>query len=52
MVYLFFTVDCTVVYVGITNDSLKKVLIETYENIIPRNLLKDSQLTASRLSTF
>ena len=47
-----FTVDDTVVYVGMTNDSLKKVMIGTYGNIIPRKLHKDGQLTACRLSAF
>lgn len=47
-----FTVDGTVVYVGMTNDSLKKVMIGTYGNIIPRKLHKDGQLTACRLSAF
>ena len=45
-----FTVDGTVVYVGMTNDSLKKVMMGTYGNIIPRKLHKDGQLTACRLS--
>ena len=47
-----FTVDCTVVYVGMTNDSLKKVMMGTYGNIVPRKLHKDGQLTACRLSAF
>lgn len=47
-----FTVDGTVVYVGMTNDSLKKVIMRTYGNIIPRKLHKDGQLTACRLSAF
>ena len=47
-----FTVDGTVVYVGMTNDSLKKVIIGTYGNIIPRKLHKDGQLTACKLSAF
>lgn len=47
-----FTVDGTVVYVGMTNDSLKKVMMGTYGNIIPRKLHKDGQLTACRLSAF
>lgn len=47
-----FTVDGTVVYVGMTNDSLKKVMMRTYGNIIPRKLHKDGQLTACRLSAF
>ncbi len=47
-----FTVDNTVVYVGMTNDSLKKVMMGTYGSIIPRNLHKDGQLTACRLSAF
>ena len=47
-----FTVDGTVVYVGMTNDSLKKVMMGTYENIIPRKLHKDGQITACRLSAF
>lgn len=47
-----FTVDGTVVYVGMTNDSLKKVMMGTYGNIIPRKLHKDGQLTACRLSVF
>lgn len=48
---VFFTVDDSIVYVGMTNDSLKKVMMGTYGNIIPRNLHKDGQLTACRLST-
>ena len=47
-----FTVDGTVVYVGMTNDSLKKVMMRTYGKIIPRKLHKDGQLTACRLSAF
>ena len=47
-----FTVDETIVYVGMTNDSLKKVIMGTYGNIIPRKLHKDGQLTACRLSAF
>ena len=47
-----FTIDGTVVYVGMTNDSLKKVIMGTYGNIIPRKLHKDGQLTACRLSAF
>ena len=47
-----FTVDSTAVYVGMTNDSLKKVMLGTYGNIIPRKLHKDGQLTACRLSAF
>ena len=47
-----FTVNGTVVYVGMTNDSLKNVIIGTYGNIIPRKLHKDGQLTACRLSAF
>lgn len=47
-----FTVDGTVVYIGMTNDSLKKVMMGTYGNIIPRKLHKDGQLTACRLSAF
>ena len=47
-----FTVDSTVVYVGITNDSLKKVMGGTYGSIIPRKLHADGQLTACRLSAF
>ncbi|SJZ43270.1 hypothetical protein SAMN02745152_00212 [Treponema berlinense] len=47
-----FTVDGSVVYVGMTNDSLKKVMMGTYGNIIPRKLHKDGQLTACRLSAF
>ena len=47
-----FTVDGTVVYVGMTNDSLKKVIMRTYGIIIPRKLHKDGQLTACRLSAF
>ena len=47
-----FTVDCIIVYVGMTNDSLKKVIMGTYGNISPRKLHKDGQLTACRLSAF
>lgn len=47
-----FTVDGSIVYVGMTNDSLKKVMMGTYGNIIPRKLHKDGQLTACRLSAF
>ena len=47
-----FTVYGTIVYVGMTNDSLKKVIMRTYGNIIPRKLHKDGQLTACRLSAF
>lgn len=47
-----FSVDDTIVYVGMTNDSLKKVMMRTYGNIIPRKLHKDGQLTACRLSAF
>ena len=47
-----FTVDDTIVYVGMTNDSLNKVMMGTYGNIIPRKLHKDGQLTACRLSAF
>ena len=47
-----FSVNGTVVYVGMTNDSLKKVIMRTYGNIIPRKLHKDGQLTACRLSAF
>lgn len=47
-----FTVDGMVVYVGMTNDSLKKVIMGTYGNITPRNLHKDGQLTACRLNAF
>lgn len=47
-----FIVDGTVVYVGMTNDSLKKVIMGTYGNIIPRKLHKDGQLTACRLNAF
>lgn len=47
-----FTVDNTVVYVGMTNDSLEKVMMGTYGSIIPRKLHKDGQLTACRLSAF
>ena len=47
-----FTVDDSIVYVGMTNDSLKKVMMGTYGNIIPRKLHKDGQLTACRLSAF
>ena len=47
-----FTIDNSIVYVGMTNDSLKKVMMGTYGNIIPRNLHKDGQLTACRLSAF
>ena len=47
-----FTVDGNIVYVGITNDSLKKVIMRTYGSIIPRKLHKDGQLTACRLSAF
>lgn len=47
-----FTLDDTIVYVGMTNDSLKKVMMGTYGNIIPRKLHKDGQLTACRLSAF
>ena len=47
-----FTVDSTVVYVGMTNGSLKKVIMGTYGNIISRKLHKDGQLTACRLNTF
>ena len=46
-----FTVDGAVVYVGMTNDSLKKVM-GTYGNITPGKLHKDGQLTACRLSKF
>lgn len=44
-----FSVDDTIVYVGMTNDSLKKVMMRTYGNIIPRKLHKDGQLTACSL---
>lgn len=47
-----FTVDGNIVYVGMTNDSLKKVIMGTYGKIIPRKLHKDGQLTACRLSAF
>lgn len=47
-----FTVNGTVVYVGMTNDSLKNVIMGTYGKIIPRKLHKDGQLTACRLSAF
>ena len=47
-----FTVDGNIVYVGMTDDSLKKVIMRTYGNIIPRKLHKDGQLTACRLSAF
>lgn len=47
-----FTVDGMVVYVGMTNDSLKKVIMGTYGNITPRKLHKDGQLTACRLNAF
>ena len=47
-----FTVDGTIVYVGMTTDSLHKVMMETYGNIIPRKLHKDGQPTACRLSAF
>lgn len=47
-----FTVDGTVVYVGMTNDSLKSVIMGTYGKIIPRKLHNDGQLTACRLSAF
>lgn len=47
-----FTVDGMIVYVGMTNDSLKKVIMRTYGNIIPRKLHKDGQLTACRLNAF
>ncbi len=48
----FFTVDGNIVYVGMTNDSLKNVIMGTYGKIIPRKLHKDGQLTACRLSAF
>lgn len=47
-----FTVDGMIVYVGMTNVSLKKVIMETYGNIIPRKLHKDGQVTACRLNAF
>lgn len=47
-----FTVNGTVVYVGMTNDSLRNVIMGTYGKIIPRKLHKDGQLTACRLSAF
>ena len=47
-----FTVYGFVVHVDMTNDSLKKVMIGTYGNIIPRKLHKDGQLTTCRLSVF
>lgn len=47
-----FTVDGMIVYVGMTNVSLKKVIMGTYGNIIPRKLHKDGQLTACRLNSF
>lgn len=47
-----FTVDGMIVYVGMTNDSLKKVIMRTYGNIIPRKLHKDGQFTACRLNAF
>lgn len=47
-----FTVNGTVVYIGMTNDSLKNVIMGTYGKIISRKLHKDGQLTACRLSAF
>ena len=35
-----------IVYVGMTNDSLKKVIMGTYGNIIPRKLHKNGQVAA------
>lgn len=44
-----FTVDGVIIYEGMTNDSLKKVMMKTYGNII---LYKDVQLIPCRLSAF
>lgn len=44
--FLFLPVDGMIVYVGMTNDSLKKVIMGTYGNIIPRKLHKNCQVAA------
>lgn len=47
-----FLVDGEVVYVGMTESSLYRVIAGTYGSIKPRNLHIDGQTTACRLNTF
>ena len=50
-VFVFFF-DEKIIYVGKTDDSLKKVIQGTYGNIVPRKLHTDGQITACKLSSF
>lgn len=47
-----FSVDEKIIYVGKTDDSLKKVIQRTYGKIVPRKLHTDGQITACKLNSF
>ncbi len=47
-----FSVDEKIIYVGKTDDSLKKVIQGTYGKIVPRKLHTDGQITACKLNSF
>jgi len=47
-----FTKNMEPIYIGMTTQSLKKVIMTTYGSITPRNIHYDGQVTACHLSSY